>query len=250
MAYPKTHLEDALSHFLKTGEVQAILADQDEHELKHQMVELAVMPGYSKSNADALWIHATSNQRLGFHLTPGEQLKRFFELVNVHPRDVITSSHMTYTPERDTAMFGEDYINWLNRENAKSVKELMDLVSCFAVDQARPPLCKAETALAILENAWGGLPMIAGWASALEILNLDLSKPVTVGGHYQVGIYDFLNGSGHMESDIPPQFTMNLAAGDLVVLATKSRWTPDTSCGFVNRYYRLQLETQKALVPA
>lgn len=247
MGYPNTHMEAALAHYLKTGELSEVLAEADDRDLMHCMVEVAVIPGYSKSDCEAMWIHATSSQHLAFHLTPGENLARFFSLVNVHPRDVLTSNDMSFLPRKCEGQSDASYVAWSNRENAESVKQLIDMVVAFQVDETRPALCSPDTARAVLDNCWGGIPMIAGWASASEILRLDLNHPTHIAGHYQAGIWDWVNGSGHMESDKPPEFSMQLSRGDVVVLGTKSRWTPDHSCGFVNRFYRLQLQSQRAV---
>lgn len=247
MSYPKTHLEAALAQYLQTGELADSLIEADEHELQHCMVEVAVIPGYSKSNSDAMWIHATNNQNLAFHLTPGENLARFFTMVNVHPQDVLTAQDMAFSPRKCEPHLDDRYIAWANQQNADSVKQLIDMVTGFKLDETRPPICSADTARAILDNCWGGIPMIAGWASVLEILNLDLSRPTKVAGHYQAGIWDWVNGSGHLESDNPPEFEIQISQGDIAILATKSRWTPDHSSGFVNRFYRLQLQSLHAV---
>lgn len=214
------------------------------------LIEIAILPGYSKSNLDDMWIQALNNTRLGAPFYPDENFKRFFEVMNVHPRDVLRDCHFEFKPMPVEPYYDEAYRVSQNRSNSAIVSKYFELLNDFEIDSTRPGLCDPETARVVLENAgYGGFPLIAGYATCEEILALDFSKPICLNGNFQIGIWDTLNGSGHAESASKGPFHLNLNRGDLMVLRTKG-WTPDDSCGFVGRYYRLELSNSKELIAA
>lgn len=234
--------ERALAEYLKNGTPfpEAML---DEPEI-HQQVEIGILPGYSKSNLDDMWINAVRNDRVGWHLFPDANLKRFFEVLNVHPRDVFHQGHLYMAPCKPAPYFNDSFRDSVNATNAKQMTDMLDLLSKFQTDPGRPAMVSGDTARAIYENAWGGYPLIAGYARISDVLRLDFDQSIQLAGRYQVGIYDSLNGSGHMESAECPPFSMALARRDLIVMVTKG-WTPMQTFDFVGKFYEFELSNAK-----
>lgn len=243
-----TALEKALQDYLRAGvPVPDEFLDSEEI---HTEVEIGILPGYSKSNLDDMWIQQINNRRLGFHLMPGENLARFFQLLNVHPRDVLEEHHLRMTPAEQEPYWGDDARDSVNSRNADLLQQMLKLLVDFEVDSSRPALCSNETARIIYDNAsYGGYPLIAGYARVSDILELDFGAPVKIGGRFQIGIHDSANGSGHMESCVCQSFEMKLERGDLIALPTKG-WTPNAVYGFVHGYYQLQIENQRTKATA
>jgi len=248
-----TSLEKGLNDYLKSSDgnypdaiIDAIAElDNGDSDAIHEQVEIAILPGYAKSNLDDMWIQNMNNLRLSASMYPDENLHRFFTVMNVHPREVLTTEHLTVEVARPGGHVTQDYAEWANRMNFDIVKKYFDLIANFKTDASRPPLCDAETMRIIYDNAgYGGVPIMAGWARISDILDLDFNKNILISGQYQVGIYDTMNGSGHMESATASPFSMKLDRGDLMVLSTKG-WTPNHTFGFVGRYYQLDLSTVK-----
>ncbi len=243
-------LENALADYLKTGNKIAISElCEDEYgyenpEVLHEMVEIAILPGYARSNLDEMWIQTMNNTRLDVSMYPDDNLQRFFKLMNVVPSQVFDKSDLGITVATPMLNISADYAKWVNKQNFDIIKKYFDMMTEFELDASRPALCDAETVRAIIDNTgYGGVPIIAGLARVSEILELDFTQEIQIAGEYQVGIWDTMNGSGHMESGTAAPFAMKLDRGDLFVLKTKG-YTPDESCGFVRKYYRLELATQ------
>lgn len=236
-------IETALKDYLKSG-----VPIPDEYlnsEAIHTEVEIGILPGYAKSNLDDMWIQRINNNRLGFHLMPGENLTRFFQLLNVHPRDVLDESHLRITPAAHEPYWGDESRGAINHQNAGLLQQMLKLLVDFEVDSARPALCSSETARVIYDNAaYGGYPLIAGFARVSDIVGLDFSAPIKIGGRFQIGIHDSMNGSGHMESCECQSFEMKLERGDLIAMRTKG-WAPDSVYGFVRGHYQLQIDNQR-----
>lgn len=246
-----TELEKSLAHYLKHGDVDDNEVLMDEHQNERDAeVEIAILPGYHASNLDDMYIQIGANKRVGNDMIADANLKRFFELINVHPSDVLTEEDLSMKPAEVQPYYGNDYRDHLNQRNAEHLKGYLDLLTDFTVDPSRPAMCSSQTARDLMINAsYGGVPIIAGRAWASDILNLDFDKPVRIAGKYQIGIYQNMNGAGHMECNECDAFEMKLRRGDLFVCATKG-WTPDQTFGFVGSYYKLELSSAKELVPA
>lgn len=235
-----TQLELALQDYLKNG---VPMPDEfcETHQI-HTEVEIGILPGYSNSKLDDMWIQQTHNARLGFHLLPGENLRRFFQLLNVHPRDVLVEADLRITPAAQESYWGDDVRGAVNQRNVELLNQMLTLLVDFEVDGSRPALCSNETAKCIYENvSYGGYPLIAGFARVSDILELDFDAPITIDGKFQIGIHNSVNGSGHMESSECQGFQMKLDRGDLIVLRTKG-WAPDSVYGFVGSFYQLNLQ--------
>ena len=119
-------LEKAVANFFKTGtpiteyfyQNERIYIDENDIEWAEESVEIAILPGYSTSNLDAMWIQSMDNSRLGANLYPDENLKRFFTIMNVHPRDVLTSTHFEFTHlSSNEPHLDLNYCKWLNKKN-------------------------------------------------------------------------------------------------------------------------------------
>jgi hypothetical protein len=246
-----TELEKALAHYLKNGHVDDNEVLMDDHgEERDTEVEIAILPGYHASNLDDMYIQIGSNNRVGNDMIADVNLKRFFELVNVHPRDVLTEEDLSMKPAEIQPYYSNAYRDHLNHCNAAHLKGYLELLTDFEIDTSRPAMCSAETARALMINAsYGGVPIIAGRAWVSDIMKLDFDKPIRIAGKYQVGIYQNCNGAGHMEANECEAFEMKLHRGDLFVCATKG-WTPDQTFGFVGSYYKLELSTAMELTPA
>lgn len=246
-----TYLETGLSDYLRgTASAAAddlllrALADNEELDVD---VEIAVIPGYSKSDLDAMWISNLNNARLGCQLEPGPNLHRFFELLNVHPRDVFTGDMLSVVPAEVAPHLDDHYRQWINQCNFTHVRGYFDLIETFKVNEARIPLCTPDLAREVIQNAtYGGVPVISGFMKMKDVMSLDFEHPIQLSGRYQMGIWDNVNGSGHMESATETPFELKLDKGDLMVWQTQG-WTPDQSCGFVRRFYTLNLSTVQAI---
>jgi hypothetical protein len=251
MQKPASSLEKAVANYFRTGvSIEQYMCQSDDvhiDEFAEEWVEIAILPGYSTSNLDAMWIQSINNSRIGAGLYPDENLKRFFSVMNVHPRDVLTSTHFDFTPVSSNELHLDlDYCKWLNKRNSEVISKYFDLLNDFEVDKNRPALCDVKDATAIIDNAsHGGWPLIAGYAKVSEILSLEFEKEIVIDGNFQVGIWDNVNGSGHCELAKKGPFTMKLERGDFIGLATQG-WTPDHSCGFVHRYYQFALSNAKS----
>jgi hypothetical protein len=241
-------IEKALNQFLK-GEGPAPCEEQFGDSI-HEEIEIGVVPGLSKSTLDGLWLERTSNNRLGFPLKADNALRNFFSFINVHPRDVLKQEHLTMTPVSSEMYLDDNYRDTQNRWNSEQLNALLQILCDFKVDPTRPAICTAEIATIILDNAcYGGYPLLAGYARVSDILAIDFNEPVSIDGKYAVGLWDNVNGSGHMEGNDCAKFTMKLNPGDLVVLKARG-YAPDQSCGFVKSYYQLELENVRQLAEA
>lgn len=247
MAKKPSYLEIGLSNYLKNVHSDEVIGlFECDSDAIHQEVEIGILFDGHKHSKDALWIEPTESQRVGANLRPGLGLRKFFEMVNVHPRDVITSAMLELKPAESDGNFMSSYMSpsyrdHLNRQGAEIVKGYLDLLTDFVEDISRPAICSPEMTRIILENTcYGGIPLIAGRARISDVMKLDFTKPIVIGGKYEVGIHNYMNGSGHTETDKAVQFTRMLDPKELMVLTTWGH-TPDDCCGFSSGYYKLEL---------
>jgi hypothetical protein len=229
----------ALSEYFKSGATLPFWIDDDGY--LEEEVEVAILPGYSKSDLDGMWISAINNSRIGCPFVPNENLKRFFEIMNV-----LKPHHFEFNPvAAEPKYFGDSYRILENKQNAEIINGYFDLLNNFEIDNSRPSLCHPDDATSIMDNATnGGWPLIAGYIKVRDILNLNFEDEIVLDGNFQVGIWDNVNGSGHCESAKSGPFKMKIARGDVIILGTKG-WSPDKSCGFVRKYYKLELSNTK-----
>jgi hypothetical protein len=100
------------------------------------------------------------------------------------------------------------------------------------------PILGIEALFEIMENAsYGGVLAIAGFARpSLAARAGTLRGPIRISGQVQIGIIDFLWGSGHSQCLKQP-LRLDLADGQ-VIEERQMAYSWDRSCGFVRRYYR------------
>jgi hypothetical protein len=247
-----TAIERMVAEYLRDGycfELDEAIVNEYGNEVSCTQIEIGLIPGYAKTNLDDIWMSSMNDRRLGANYFPDENLTRFFTLINMHPMHVLDSSDFKVVPAKKEPYYGDDYRLSCNQRSAQIIAAYFDLLNNFQIDSSRPALCNSDDARNILDNSFGGYPVVAGFMSVQEILSLDFDKPVFLAGNFQVGIWDSLNGSGHMESGTAQRSEFNLARDDLFVYRSKG-WTPDDSCGFVRRFYTLELANQSELQDA
>jgi hypothetical protein len=241
-----TAIERMVAEYLKDGTRAALdieIAKEYGNEVSCTQVEIGLIPGYAKTNLDDIWMTSMNDKRLGANYFPDENLTRFFTLINMHPMHVLDSNDFKVVPAKKESYYGYDYMSSCNQRSASIIAAYFDLLNNFSVDSSRPALCTPEDARMILDSSVGGYPVIGGFITVEDVLSIDFDKPVSLSGKYQVGIWNCHNDSGWMESGTELESVFNLARGDLFVYRTKG-WTPDDSCGFVRRFYTLELANQ------
>lgn len=235
-----------VSDYLLYGSRAALdieIAKEYGNEVSCTQIEIGVIPGYAKTNLDAIWMSSMNDRRLGANYFPDENLTGFFTLMNVSPMDVLNSDDFKVVPVKKETYYGEAYRLSCNQRSAQIIAGYFDLLNNFSIDTSRPALCTPEDARMVLDSSAGGYPVIGGYLTVEEILAINFDKPVSLSGKFQVGIWDSMNGRGWMESGTEQESVFNLARGDLFVYRTKG-WTPDDSFGFVRRFYKLELANQ------
>ena len=193
-----------VAEYLKDGycfELDEAIVNECGNEVSCTQIEIGLIPGYAKTNLDAIWMTSMNDRRLSANYFPDENLTRFFTLINVHPMDVLDSDDFKVEPAKKEPYYGNAYRLSCNQRSAQIIAAYFDLLNNFSIDTSRPALCTPEIARVLLDNSSGGYPVIAGFVSVEEILAIDFDKPTTLSGKFQVGIWDSMNGSGHMESD-------------------------------------------------
>jgi hypothetical protein len=106
--------------------------------------------------------------------------------------------------------------------------------------RGRPPILGIENLFEIMENAsYGGVLAIGGFASpSLVDKARALRGTIRITGHVQIGIIDYLWGSGHSLCLTRP-LRLDLADGQIIE-QRQMAYSWDKSCGFVRSYYRFQ----------
>jgi len=242
-----TNIERLVSDYLLYGSRVALdkeIENEWDNEVSCTQIEIGLIPGYATTNLDDIWMTSMNDRRLGANYFPDENLTRFFTLMNVSPMDVLDSDDFKVEPAKKEPYYGDSYRLSCNQRSAQIITAYFELLNNFSIDTSRPALCTPEDARMVLDSSAGGYPVIAGFISVEDILAIDFDKPVALSGKFQVGIWDSMNGSGWMESGTEQESVFNLNRGDLFVYRTKG-WTPDDSCGFVRRFYKLELANER-----
>lgn len=104
--------------------------------------------------------------------------------------------------------------------------------------RGRPPILSIDDLFEIMENAsYGGVLAIGGFASpSLVATARELRGTIRITGHVQIGIIDYLWGSGHSVCLKRP-LRLDLADGQIIE-ERQMAYSWDKSCGFVRTYYR------------
>ncbi len=107
-----------------------------------------------------------------------------------------------------------------------------------SIPRGTRPLLAVDQLFELMENAsYGGVLAIAGYASPkLARRALAIAGPIRVTGKPQIGLIDFLWGSGHSVTVAAP-LRLDMAGGQIIDSSAMA-YSWDESCGFVRSFYR------------
>ena len=157
--------------------------------------------------------------------------KRFFDLVAERRGINLRSSKPQGTEAGPWRHRGEYAANWRSLVVPHNSK--------------RPQLLTDDQLVEVMDNAsYGGVLAIAGYVDADFCLPRNLTA-VTVTGRFQVGIIDYIWGSGHTVT-FDGSLTVDLTAGQI---GDAPGYAYDSGCDFVVDYFRFR-SLARATLPA
>ncbi|AOG03342.1 hypothetical protein [Bosea sp. RAC05] len=203
-------------------------------------VLLSYVPGVSGLSTEDIHTNAIDSVHSAETVLLDERLIPFFKLINLAKDDFIAYCREQHGIDLTGRLVADGVSSYRVEDDARRA-ELWKTAS-WTVDSDRPALITPAEAFEVLENAtYGGVPCLTvkvplrwfierDWSLGMTIEPHSLAKGSMVAG--QIGIHNFVNGSGHT---ITNENTVIIPAGDRqeFVVSEKTGYGFDSAYGFV-----------------
>ena len=204
----------------------------------HDQIEIAILPALPTglSIEDEMLDRVRSSEAFGpINVQPNSAFANTLRTINVSSSEYIEQVWRRYRVRlRRASAFRELTGNeeW-SRELAARWRKIR-----VRKRPSRAQLLSFDELFEIMENAsYGGQFAIAAYAPVNAMIEADWSKPVDLTGTVQIGIVDYLWGSGHT---ITHRGHLTIPGNiDHVHVAKHVGYTVDERCGFVRDYFRV-----------
>jgi hypothetical protein len=203
-------------------------------------VELCYIPGYGESNGlEDMWITNRGVCSSATDVIPDNNLANFLRFVNVS---------------------SDEYIHAAFKQSQANLQDVSEDWKTFSVkaDLSKPALISAEDVVEILDNAtYGGVPVIAFRTNLKSLIEQDFSadrvmKLETASGAdavAQIGIHDFINGSGHLATFKESEITLPANLDDLACTQGNGWYGIESVYGLMHSYMTADVTTAPAPEP-